>query len=94
MNDDNLRALTLQYCGSVLEALVQLAPAVWPTRRTLGTAADLANTLGMSRQALEEATGAYDRGRTFAHHRRSIESQMGLSQYLLDELLPEDADGK
>ena len=83
MNDDALRSLCLQYGGSVLEALLQLGGEGGGC-----TVSGLARRLGTTRQVLEQATSVY-RGRTYHHVRRSIEAQMGLSQYLLDSLLPE-----
>ncbi len=94
MNDDNLRALTLQYCGSVLEALLRLAPVAfplpWPMVTGNVTVDALAVQLGTTRQVLEEALQPR-RGRSYAHILRSIEAQMGLTQYLLDELIPESS---
>jgi hypothetical protein len=87
--DEQLRVLALQYGGSLLEALLRLHDPDGGV-----TSAALAEQLGVTRQALEEACQATT-ARTpsgtvkqYAHIRRSIEAQMGLSQYLLDSLLP------
>ncbi len=80
MSDQSLRQLASQYRGSVLAAVIELGKCT--------TALELADKLGMERRVLEEALQPF-RARTYAHIRRSIESQLGLTQYLLDELLPE-----
>lgn len=79
MSDKRLRKLAGQYRGSVLAAAIELGKCA--------TALELAHKLGIEDNVLEEALQPF-RGRSYAHIRRSIESQMGLSQYLLDELLP------
>lgn len=88
MNDEVFRKLVLQYGGSVLEALVRLVELQDenPARTAEHTADSVADHLGIQHNVLEEALQPH-RGRTYAHVRRSVESQVGLSQYLLDELL-------
>jgi hypothetical protein len=81
--DEQLRAVLLQYRCSVLEGLHKLAG--------VDTTVALADKLGIARQTLMEAL-QMSRGRSYAHVRRSIEAQMGLSQYLLDELTAGELD--
>lgn len=89
MNDSHLQSLILQKGGSVAEALVALAAEQNPGHAY--TQARLAEELGVTRQVLQETLRPQYRGRRYAHVRRSIESQMGLTQYFLDVVLDDGA---